>query len=182
VLYAAADAQVTGGWAVVADSTAAGGARLQNADAGQPKLVAASSSPAQSFELSFNADAARPYRLWLRSRAAGNSYTNDSVFVQFDGSVDAAGKPVWRTNTTEAAVVSLEDCGGCGVSGWGWSDNGYGTGVLGPTVYFATSGRQRVRIQVREDGIGIDQVVLSAARYLTERPGATKDDRVVIPK
>ena len=54
--------------------------------------------------------------------------------------------------------------------------------VLGPLVYFATSGPQRMRIQMREDGMAIDQVALSAVRFLTARPGATKNDTVVLPR
>ena len=38
-------------------------------------------------------------------------------------------------------------------------------------MYLATTGPQRLRIQMREDGLAIDQVVLSAVRYLTARPG-----------
>ena len=34
-----------------------------------------------SFEVTFNAVAGEPYRLWLRGRAAGDSYRNDSVWV-----------------------------------------------------------------------------------------------------
>jgi hypothetical protein len=82
----------------------------------------------------------------------------------------------------DSTIVVLEDCGGCGLQGWGWADNGYGLNVLGPLVYFGGTGPQRMRIQVREDGMAIDQVVLSAVRYLTERPGATKNDTTVIPK
>jgi hypothetical protein len=87
---------------------------------------------------------------------------------------------MWRIGTTDATVVVLEDCGGCGEQGWGWQDNGYGSGVLGPVVYFATSGPQRIRIQTREDGLGIDQVVLSPARFLTASPGALKNDRTIL--
>jgi hypothetical protein len=87
---------------------------------------------------------------------------------------------MWRIGTTDATVVVLEDCGGCGEQGWGWQDNGYGSGVLGPVVYFATSGPQRIRIQKREDGLGIDQVVLSPARFLTASPGALKNDRTIL--
>ena len=124
-----------------------------------------------AFDLLFNADSGKAYRLWLRGIAEGNSYANDAVYVQFDNSVDASGAPIWRTTTTTATTLILEDCSGCGVQGWGWNDNGYGRGVLGPLVYFASSGPQRIRIQVREDGLGIDQVVLSAGLYKTAAPG-----------
>jgi len=52
--------------------------------------------------------------------------------------------------------------------------------VLGPLVYFTQAGAQRLRIQMREDGLGIDQVVLSAVKYLTARPGATKNDTTIL--
>ena len=68
------------------------------------------------------------------------------------------------------------------VSGWGWQDNGYGTGVLGPTIAFERNGQQTIRIQRREDGISIDQIVLSPVTYLTMSPGKTKDDDRVLPR
>jgi hypothetical protein len=68
------------------------------------------------------------------------------------------------------------------VSGWGWQDNGYGAGVLGPTIYFATSGTQTIRIQQREDGISLDQIVLSPATFLKTAPGALKNDTTILAK
>jgi PKD repeat protein len=61
-------------------------------------------------------------------------------------------------------------------------DNGYGTGVLGPTIAFERNGQQTIRIQRREDGISIDQIVLSPVTYLTMSPGKTKDDDHVLPR
>jgi hypothetical protein len=49
-------------------------------------------------------------------------------------------------------------------------------------IRFATDGPQRMRIQVREDGLGIDQVVLSSTQWVTNSPGVTKNDTVVLPK
>jgi hypothetical protein len=68
------------------------------------------------------------------------------------------------------------------LNGWGWRDNAYGLDALGPTIYFSESGTQRLRIQVREDGVGIDQVVLSAVKYLTVPPGATKADATILQR
>ncbi|MEP6915056.1 MAG: Ig-like domain-containing protein, partial [Acidobacteriota bacterium] len=167
VLYARSAPVIAGNWFVTADASAAAGGRLQNPDAGAPKLTQALSAPSSYFDLTFTAVAGKPYRLWVRSIAQNNNYDNDSLYVQFDGSVDEAGNPVYRIGTTSATAIVLEDCGGCGEEGWGWQDNGYGPGVLGPLVYFAGGGAQRMRIQVREDGLGIDQVVLSSRRYLT---------------
>ena len=77
--------------------------------------------------------------------------------------------------------MTLEDCLNCGVSGWGWQDNGYGAGVMGPDIYFATTGVQRIRVQSREDGFSIDQIVLSASTPVRS-PGALKNDTTILPR
>jgi hypothetical protein len=118
----------------------------------------------------------------VRSKADANYWGNDSVFVQFDSSVSSSGTPQFRIGSTDGTPVNLEECSGCGLSGWGWEDNGWGRGTLGPLIYFATGGQQRLRIQTREDGLSIDQIVLSPARYLTTAPGAVKNDRTILPR
>jgi phosphatidylserine/phosphatidylglycerophosphate/cardiolipin synthase-like enzyme len=172
----------TAGWSKVADSTGAGGFRMANANAGAPKLSTAAANPSQYFDLSFTAEAGVPYRLWIRGKAASNSYSNDSAFVQFSDSVTAAGAALWRIGTTSATVVSIEDCSGCGLSSWGWQDNAYGAGALGPLVYFAASGTHTLRVQPREDGLSIDQIMLSRGSYLNTSPGATKSDGTIYPE
>ena len=178
VLYAAGASTIAGKWAVAADSTAAGGARIATPNAGLK--LAASATPADYFELTFQAAAGVPYRLWIRGKATSNSWANDSVFVQFSGSVNASGTAVYRIGTASATTVTIEDCSGCGLAGWGWNDNGFGTGVLGPVIYFASSGTQRIRVQMREDGLSIDQIVLSRGAYLQSAPGATKNDGTIL--
>jgi hypothetical protein len=74
----------------------------------------------------------------------------------------------------------IEDATNATISGWGWADNGYGAGVLGPVVYFATSGPQTIRVQTREDGLGIDQVVLSSVYYPTTSPGSINNDSTIL--
>jgi acid phosphatase type 7 len=180
ILRAAAAPVVRGTWSVVADSSAAGGSRLSNPDAGVPKPSTPAATPANYFELTFDATAGRAYQLWIRGKAQGNSYDNDSVYVQFSDSVTAAGAAMWRIGTTSATSIVLEDCSGCGVSGWGWQDNGYGAAVLGPSVYFQNSGAHTMRVQIREDGLSIDQIVLSPSTYLTRAPGAVKNDNTIL--
>lgn len=175
-----ADGSTALGWVRVADATAAGGARLWNPNAGAAKLASALGNPAQYFETMFEARAGRTYRIWIRGRAEGNHWGNDSVFVQFSGSVSASGTPAWRIGTADAMTVNLEDCSGCGIAGWGWQDTGWGVGVMGPLVYFASDGAQRLRVQTREDGFSIDQIVLSPERYLTRAPGALKNDATIL--
>ena len=179
VLYAKDATAVSGDWQPVEDATAAGGQRMWNPDAGVPKITTPAAAPASYFELTFEAEANVPYHLWLRMKADNDHWTNDSVYVQFSGTIDSLGNPVWRIGTTSAAMVSLEDCGGCGESGWGWNDNGYDTAGL--NVRFAESGTHTIRIQQREDGISIDQVVLSTRTYMTTPPGAARDDATILP-
>jgi hypothetical protein len=182
VLYAA-DARVrSGSWTIVPDGTAAGGARLSHPNASAAKLIAALAQPADYFELTFNAQAGVPYRLWIRGRADLDAWANDSVFVQFSGAVTATGAATWRIGSTSATEMNLEDCNGCALSGWGWQDNGWGVGVLGPLVYFATTGPQTIRIQTREDGLSIDQIVLSRGAFLTAAPGPLKNDGTILRK
>jgi hypothetical protein len=163
----------------VADGSAAGGSALLSLDMGAGKNVTASSTPASYAELTFTADAGVPYRVWLRSRAERDYWGNDSVHLQFSGTVDGGGVPVYRMGTTESTIVNLEDCSGCGLGGWGWQDNGWGVGVLGPRLYFETAGTQTVRLQIREDGLRIDQIVLSPDTYLNASPGALKNDTTI---
>jgi hypothetical protein len=169
------------GWTRAADSTAASGARLWNPNAGAAKLVVPLASPSQYFDVAFNAVANQPYRLWIRARAESDYWGNDSVFVQFSASKNASGSVAWRIGTTDALAVNLEDCSGCGISGWGWQDDGWGVGVLGPAIYFEADGPQTIRIQTREDGLSIDQIVLSPVKYLTRAPGALKNDSTILP-
>jgi thermitase len=84
VLYAADAAPVAGNWSVKPDETAAGGTRLQSTNLGAAKVAPALAAPASYFELTFNADAGKGYHLWVRAKAEGNAWANDSVHVQFD--------------------------------------------------------------------------------------------------
>jgi glucose/arabinose dehydrogenase len=179
VLYAAEATRIAGNWRLVADSTAALGQRMSEPNAGAPKLVTASATPASFFELTFTAEAGRAYRLWVRGKAASNSYANDSVHIQFSGAVTSAGAGIYQIGTTSSTVFVLEDCAACGVSGWGWADNGYGGD--GPLIHFI-AGLQTIRFQTREDGLSIDQIVLSPSTYLSTRPGTAKNDITVVQR
>jgi hypothetical protein len=96
--------------------------------------------------------------------------------------VTSTGTPTYRIGTTSATTFVLEECSGCTLSDWGWNDNGYGAGVLGPLIYFEKSGPQTVRVQGREDGIYIDQIVLSAQKYATAPPGAPRSDATILSR
>jgi FG-GAP repeat. len=180
VLYASEASTMVGNWQVVQDATAAGGARIWNPNQGQPKIPQASPNPANYFQLTFDAPAGRIYHLWVRSKAQNDDYNNDSVYIQFSDSVNQNGEVAYRIGTTSYISAILEDCTGAGVQGWGWADNEWcGTGV---NIYFANSGTHTIRVQQREDGVSIDQIVLSPLTYLHRSPGALKNDTTILPK
>lgn len=181
-------ANVFGAWQKVEDPTAAGyqyggQIRLHHPNANAPKLQAPLANPTDYVEFGFLADPTQEYKLWIRLKADNDHWANDSVFVQFTGAKDAAGNPIYELGTTSALAVNLEECSGCGVSGWGWEDDGWGAvNRNGVTVRFPEGGRQIIRIQTREDGVSLDQVVLSSEKYLTTRPGAAKNDTTKLPQ
>lgn len=180
VLYAADATRIAGAWSLVADPTAAAGKRIVNPDVAAPKLATALQSPANYFELTFQAEAGVAYHLWMRGKADKNYWGNDSVYVQFAGSVTSTGAATTRIGTTAAEVVSIENGANAGLSGWGWNDNAYDG--LGTPIYFATTGTQTLRVQVREDGLSIDQIVLSPMTYVASAPGAAKNDTTIVAK
>lgn len=182
VLYAGQATVKAGSWNPIQDATAAGGVRMSNPDIGIPKLTDALANPSTYFEMTFNAMSATAYRLWIRGKAQVDSPYNDSIFVQFSDSTDNQGAATFRIGTTSSTVINLEDCSGCGLAGWGWQDNGWGVGVFGETIFFASSGTHTLRIQPREDGLSIDQIVLSPSTYLNTSPGALKNDTTILPQ
>src|SRR4051795_11478859 len=109
---------MAGTWTMVADATAAGGSRLIKPDKGIIKLLTPRASPSNYFEMTFQAEAGVAYHLWVRGKAALNYWGNDSIMLQFSGSIDAAGVVKARIGTTSAFDLNLEDCSGCGISGW----------------------------------------------------------------
>ena len=175
-------ASLVGNWVRLADGTAADGVALWNSDKGAGKITPALVTPQNYFEVTFNAVAGTPYHLWLRLRAQNNSLSNDSIHVQFSDSVDAANAPIYRigsSGTDNSAQVVLQEADGGTISNWGWADQGW-NGLGGP-IYFAASGSHTLRIQQREDGVILDQIVISPNAYLTTAPGAQKNDSTILP-
>ena len=173
-------AALHGDWMRTADPTAAGGFSVQNPDRARTKIAPALASPANYFEMTFDAMRGVPYRLWIRMAAQGNALSNDSVHVQFSDAVDSAGTPRMRIGSTASAEPVLQDGpSGAQPHGWGWTDNGWG--APGSPIYFAADGTHVVRIQQREDGAAIDQIVLSPDTYFSSAPGGRRDDATILP-
>ena len=51
-----------------------------------------------------------------------------------------------------------------------------------PSHLLTTSGQHTLRIQQREGGVTIDQIVLSPDTFLTVAPGPQHGDTTIIPK
>ena len=66
------------------------------------------------FEMTFNAEAGRLYRIWIRGKAQENQTWNDAVWVQFSGSLNAKRVASFRIGTSSGMQINLEDCAGCG--------------------------------------------------------------------
>lgn len=166
-------------WMRETSSAAAGGASLRNPNRGAAKRGTALATPGSYVEFTVDVASGVPYRLWMRMHASGDSYSNDSLFVQFGNATDAAGARRARIGTTDALPVILEEGYGAGVSGWGWNDDDYGG--RGEPIYFSTAGTQTIRIQAREDGVAWDQLVLTSDVYADAAPGLFRRDTTVLP-
>ncbi len=181
VIYAGYVWDLRAPWRTVYDPTSPVGGRLYYPNLGGPKSTAPEAAPAAYADLYVNADPTQTYKLWVRLKADGNSWANDSIWMQFDSAIASDGKS-YAIGTTSGLAINLEECSGCGVSNWGWEDDGWGAvNRNGVTLRFPEGGRRRIRIQVREDGVSVDQIVLSAVKYRTSRPGTAKNDTVILP-
>jgi phosphatidylserine/phosphatidylglycerophosphate/cardiolipin synthase-like enzyme len=183
VIYAAdvPAANVHGNWALTNDGTAAAGRKLASANLGASQLNAPLAVPADYVDVTFTAQAGVRYKLWLRTSALNADKYNDAVWVQFTGSVNSSGTAIYRIGTSQGLLVNMATCSTCVPSGWGWQNKAYWLSDTGE-VRFATSGQQTLRIQIREDGVAVDQIVLSPQRYLSAAPGPTTNDTTIVPK
>jgi endonuclease/exonuclease/phosphatase family metal-dependent hydrolase len=181
VIYAADVSTMRGNWTRGASTTGAGGQLMTSADRGWSSAAAPKANPADYFEATFSAPANTTYRLWLRVRATGDTKWNESVWVQFSDALNPGGAAAYRIGTTSAVLVNLERCSNCGVSGWGWQNTGYWVSQE-TRVRFPTTGNHTVRVQTREDGVQIDQIILSPTAYMASAPGGPVNDATVVSK
>ncbi len=182
ILYASSVTTIAGRWNRVPSWSGAGGEKMQSAEEGWSTTDAPLASPSDYFEAEFVPEVNRAYRIWLRLRGGGDSLSSDSVWVQFSGSVDSDGAPLYRIGSTAALLVNLAACSDCGISFWGWRNTTWWLDYQNTVVRFTSSAPQRIRIQTREDGVEVDQIVLSPVTYFNEAPGSLTDDSVVVPR
>jgi PLD-like domain/Putative binding domain, N-terminal len=183
VIWTSKGAITGSNWQVLPAATAAGGAALWNPNAGRAKVAPALAAPPSYVETEFSAMSGVAYHMWVRLRAQDDSTSNDSVHVQFSDAVTGAGSTT-RTmgiGSSSSAEFIIQDGPSAGGSNqWGWADNGWG--VPGQPIYFQTTGTHTLRIQAREDGAIVDQIVLSPDTYFTVAPGPRDNDTMILPE
>lgn len=86
---------------------------------------------------------------------------NGALIVNHEFGVDVSVEPQWFEPTAWDDALIAD------VTGDGLND-------------FPECGIQRMWIQRREDGVSIDQIVLSAETYRTMRPGSAKNDTTIL--
>ena len=181
VLYASDVTALNGSWSSAADPTSPNGVKLVTTDAGFAAANQPLSSPADYVDVSFTAEAGVPYRIWLRLKALNNSKYNDAVWVQFSNA-RVNGSPAYAIGSTSGLLVNLATDGtGSSLSNWGWQNGAYWLSQA-TAVTFAASGTQTMRIQVREDGVQLDQIVLSPSRFFNAPPGGVSNDATIVSK
>jgi hypothetical protein len=75
----AASGFYNGTFSEIDDTSAAGGIRGYDQNVGRPKVTTPAITPANTIRLGFVADPTQTYKLWIRLKADGNHWSNDSV-------------------------------------------------------------------------------------------------------
>jgi hypothetical protein len=183
VLYGsdATASMIHGAWKTASSSTSPNSVMLTTSNQGVANTSAPLASPTDYVDLTFSANAGTPYRVWLRLRAQNDNKFNDSLWVQFSDA-QAGGSAVYRMNTASGLLVNLAtDASGNSLAGWGWQNGAYWLSQA-TTVTFPTSGMHTIRLQTREDGLSVDQIVLSPATYLNAPPGGVGGDGTIVAR
>ncbi len=95
-----ADEDVHGDWKKYRDSgTSSGFGIADMPDRGRQQLIT-QINPENYFEVHFNAVADKKYHVWLRMKANRNSIRSDSVYLQFNDSVDSKGNPIYQIRSS----------------------------------------------------------------------------------
>ena len=92
------------------------------------------------------------------------------------------GVPMYPMSSTSGLLVNLAtDVTATSLNNWGWQHGAYWL-TQATTVAFPVTGSHTMRIQVREDGVRLDQIVLSSVRFATAPPGPVTNDATIVAK
>jgi hypothetical protein len=182
---------VHGLWAKGSDSSSPNSVMLATPAGSPANTTSALAAPPDYVDVTFTAAANTRYTLWLRLRALNNSKSSDSIWVQFaDAQINGAA--AYPVGSTSGLLVNLAtDSTGNSDQGWGWVNGAYWL-TQPTTVTFAAGGAQTLRIQVREYGVALDQIVLSPNTFFNTSascpnscgaaPGPVSNDHTIVPK
>ncbi len=169
-----------GSFATTSDPSSPGGLALFTPDNGVSNTDQPLAAPTHYVDVPVTAEPGT-YRIWLRLKAGGNSKYNDSIWVQFNDAT-VSGVPAYRIGTTAGLLVNLATTSAAtSLNGWGWGNSAYWLSQA-TAVTFSSTGTHTMRIQVREDGFELDQIVLSPDTYFTAAPGPPTNDSTIVPK
>jgi regulation of enolase protein 1 (concanavalin A-like superfamily) len=169
-----------GSWRSAGDWSSPDGVKLTTPDDGVAITDQPRATPTDYVDVTFNAEANKRYRLWLRVKASGDSKWNDSLWVQFSDAL-SGGSPIYRMNTTSGLLVNLATSSDAtDLQDWGWQNGAYWL-WQDTTFTFPTTGMHTLRIQIREDGVQFDQIVLSPGTYMDRAPGSVSGDSTIVP-
>jgi hypothetical protein len=184
VIYASdvSDGDLHGAWGKLTTSTASpNGIAVGTPDNGVANTNGPLASPTDYFEARFFAPAGVAYKLWIRLAATANSKFNDAVWVQIS-EAGQGGAPYYAPGSTNGLLVNLAtDSGAASLNAWGWADGAYWL-QQSNRFMFSSTGTHTIRIQTREDGAFIDQIVMSPVTYWTTPPGGPTNDSTIVPK
>ena len=181
VIHAARASSLAGAWRSDADATAASGARLaperQRAEADRAACLASQLLRDRRFQAEAGVPVPALDTRVGRSQLLGQRLGVRPVQRQRDGQrrrrrIGSAPRPrprmprgLQRLRTSRAGAGRTTATASAFSDRWSISRQ---------------SGPQTIRIQGREDGLSIDQIVLSPALYLTTAPGAVRNDTTIL--
>src|SRR5574341_2593366 len=109
-----------------------------------------------------------PYRCWIHMKVGapkGRSQAN-VVWVQFSDAVDKSNREILKPGTGSYLTAQ-----GPTQEGWTWVGCDLTEDVSSENwIYFGVDGEVTVRLQAGAEGVGFDQFLLSAERFLNEPP------------
>lgn len=77
----------------------------------------------------------------------------------------------------DALTVNLEESEDVNIQGWGWQDNAYWSKQSGD-IFFEKDGPHILRVQRREDGVSVDQILLTPSH--NRIPGDVSDHELCV--
>jgi hypothetical protein len=169
-----------GSWTAASDPSSPERTKLVTTAGGAGAIDHPLADPADYIDVSFDVAANVGYTIWIRLSATGNSPSSDSLWVQFSDAI-VSGSGVYPIQSSSGLLVNLARDRSTSLNGWGWSNGAFWLSQAA-TVSFPTGGTHTLRIQPREDGVQLDQIVLSPQRFLNASPGSAANDSTIVPK